>query len=468
MSDSQCSAAKQRAYDSYPSAIGIMFADIIDGYLGLIIGCLCGIVVGAGWLFLLQTFGVVAVNLSAIASLLSTMVFCAYVLLSLGVVDEGGSTDGAASTQSSMTDLRDGFLFATVAMGLTGCLAVAYSSNMVIHLFEKQSEVSFIVKEASVAIRAIPGIMLLPLLPIMVLLLVAFCFCFTAIEFLSMDGSDYHGGGYILFFFAFIIQLCGVIWLSEMTGFFADVGTAGCICSWYWSKSGDLKVVEQDELLESLVRGTCHLGTFAKAALMVSFLRWYDLKQADPRAVIQVALHSFEWSEAGRNCFGLMKRSEHLTGFAKEVNHMAVVAAKFVVMSVSGTLTFVMLHHTPNIYNPTAPTLMVVALTYVIAECYTDVYSMTVDSILMCFAEDRERHDGSYMRQYFMTAGLKHLLLEDLQGEAALLEEFEESESSSSDSEEDDDVPLVDIAIDAEAKKDQEEFNMYALDVETI
>ena len=147
---------------------------------------------------------------------------------------------------------------------------------------------------------------------------------------------------------------------------------------------------------------------------------------------------------------------------------MAVVAAKFVVMSVSGTLTFVMLHHTPNIYNPTAPTLMVVALTYVIAECYTDVYSMTVDSILMCFAEDRERHDGSYMRQYFMTAGLKHLLLEDLQGEAALLEEFEESESSSSDSEEDDDVPLVDIAIDAEAKKDQEEFNMYALDVETI
>merc|ERR1712138_228972 len=99
-----------------------------------------------------------------------------------------------------------------------------------------------------------------------------------------------------------------------------------------------------------------------------------------------------------------------------------------------------------------------------ISQCYTDVYSMTVDSILMCFAEDRERHDGSYMRQYYMTTGLKHLLLEDLQGALVDEESEEESSSESEPDEEADNAPLADISIDADAKREHHEFAMYAID----
>merc|ERR1719446_2000354 len=88
--------------------------------------------------------------------------------------------------------------------------------------------------------------------------------------------------------------------------------------------------------------------------------------------------------------------------------------AKLFVMAISGTVTFGILHHTENIYNPTGPTVVVCIVSWVTGMCFTDVYAVAVDSMMMCFAEDRERHDGSYMRQYFMTSGLKQLLLEDL------------------------------------------------------
>jgi len=137
--------------------------------------------------------------------------------------------------------------------------------------------------------------------------------------------------------------------------------------------------------------------------------------------------------------------------------------AKLFVMAMSGTVTFAMLHLTENIYNPTGPTIIVCIVAWAIGTCYTDVYALAVDSIMMCFAEDRERHDGSYMRQYYMTAGLKQLLLEDLGTHAGAPEEDDVEElAESSDSEGDEDNGTLLVDIDPEAKRDQEEFDMYS------
>merc|ERR1711998_129218 len=181
------------------------------------------------------------------------------------------------------------------------------------------------------------------------------------------------------------------------------------------------------------------------------------VKLQDPRAIVQVALHGTDWEESSSKSFGLMYRSRHLVEFAENMNSRMLFVSKLFVMAVSGTITFAVLHHTENIYNPTGPTVVVCLVAWAIGTCYTDVYAVTVDAIMMCFAEDRERHDGSFMRQYYMTAGLKQLLLEDLRTskhedhEEELVEEIVSSESENEDG---DHTTLVDM--DVEAKRERE------------
>merc|ERR1711988_1448493 len=151
-----------------------------------------------------------------------------------------------------------------------------------------------------------------------------------------------------------------------------------------------------------------------------------------------------------------MYRSRNLTEFAGNLNYRMLYVAKLFVMAISGMVTFMILHMGENIYNPTGPTVVVCIVAWTVGTCYTNIYAVTVDSIMMCFAEDRERHDGSFMRQYFMTAGLKQLLLEDLR-DAEMQEDEDESASedveSSSDSENEGGGTLL-VAVDVSAKQE--------------
>jgi len=56
-SSAACSTSKELAYPSYPSTLPLFFADVIDGWIGLVAGVFSGVVVGALWLILLATHG---------------------------------------------------------------------------------------------------------------------------------------------------------------------------------------------------------------------------------------------------------------------------------------------------------------------------------------------------------------------------------------------------------------------------
>jgi len=110
---------------------------------------------------------------------------------------------------------------------------------------------------------------------------------------------------------------------------------------------------------------------------------------------------------------------------------------------------------------------MVCAVAWALATCFTSVFATTMDTVMVCFSEDRERHDGSFMRQYYMTSGLKKLLLEDLGG---IDVEEEDAEDVEGDSvvryDTDDDVVAddegVQVGVDREEVQAQVELDMYA------
>ena len=171
-------------------------------------------------------------------SIVSTVVFCAYVLLSLGVVSEQGETNPEGA-KSEVTDMRDIYVFGTLTLGLCGVGAVATCLYMLCYMQTRKEELAFIVREASVACRAIPGLIALPLIPITTLLVITGGWLCATIWFLSQTSMEYYVSGVIgqvLFLFVFGIEIVGMVWIFELISGFADACTAGSICSWYWSK----------------------------------------------------------------------------------------------------------------------------------------------------------------------------------------------------------------------------------------
>jgi len=488
-------------FDSFPSLIPALFADIVDCKIAMAIGVAVGISTGFAWLFSLKAMPECSVTYSTWLSLLSATVFSVYILLDTGSVSTSGEADHTSAT--SDTNYGDYTSYATLLLGLSIFVCVLIAASMLCYLRRHKEDVAFIVREASVSIQAIPGIMYLPIVPILIVLLLSSAWLYTAVEFLSQDYSAYHGGGEILFLVALVFQLLVLFWMVEFIMAVANISISGAVCTWYWSKPGDLKVVERNELWQAVNRGSCsHLGTLARysckmaafkgTAGMLGALRrgshphegtaccqvlgglacgcfllplaeMHIFKLLGTGALVQVALHGASLHEASLQAFSLMYRSRHLTQFAANINERMLYVAKLFMMCVAGTVTFALLHHQANVYNPTGPTCVVCFVVWVIGTCFTDMYLMTVDSIMMCFAEDREKHDGSYMRQYFMTAGLKQLILEDLNQTDRPGEDDDIIESSDSENEKeaaDDSTLLVDMSNDQ--KQELEELDMYS------
>ena len=56
------------------------------------------------------------------------------------------------------------------------------------------------------------------------------------------------------------------------------------------------------------------------------------------------------------------------------------------------------------------PIVVVIIGTFVIVSAFFNVYTMAVDTLLLCVLEDLERNNGSKERPYFMSKGLMKVL----------------------------------------------------------
>ena len=64
----------------------------------------------------------------------------------------------------------------------------------------------------------------------------------------------------------------------------------------------------------------------------------------------------------------------------------------------------------PTLNYAFVPIVVVIIGTFVIVSAFFNVYTMAVDTLLLCVLEDLERNDGSKERPYFMSKGLMKVL----------------------------------------------------------
>jgi len=515
-SSTQCEAAKKAVFDSYPSMLRRLFADIVDGWWCMALGILTACLTSIAWLATLQlqpSQALIGMKVWCGISVASSLCFCLLILLNTGTISVSSTYD--TSSFLDETSLGEHGSLVTLGFGLAVLVLLIWELMVLCYLHRHRAQVGFLLRETAVPLCAIPRLRWVPVLPASLCLILVATFLFVGVSFFSMEELSI-GGGDVLWGFVLAFVVWMLLWTLEIALASSNLTTSGAVGGWYWSKPGDLKVVTKEDLPLALQRSYSHsIGSATRHALNATCLRWMAylvawlrqsnhrvdgsdgpscpssfkaccccllpcadgcIKFIDDRSLVQVALHGHDWIAASRTSFGLMYRNRRLIGFAQELNHRVLFVAKVLVMSAGGTVTFGLLHHIDNIYNPTGPTIIVCALSCAIATSLVDLYGTTADSIMTCFAEDRERHDGSSMRQYYMTSGLKQLLLDELDGKARLSEDSNRcsrvdpdpdrvitiGSASDSDVEEEEKSPLKEE--DVGAKKQREEFEMYARD----
>merc|ERR1712216_376094 len=267
---SECDAAKMKAMASFPSLTIRLFADVLDGWMGMAAGVLAGVVVGYAWLWLTHSKAAASVRIASGLSLTAAIVFCVLILLNTGTMDTSGNADTKAAMSSASEDRSS---YATLLLGLGVLVLIMLQLSMICYITKREDQAAFVVREAAVAMRAIPNIMTLPLSPILIVLVVTSVWVLVLFALLSI--SELSVGGPILHGIAGGCLVLSLLWITEMCAVVANITTAGAVCEWYWSTPGDLKVVANGALCHAMMRGCRYgLGTVARASLNFMLQGW--------------------------------------------------------------------------------------------------------------------------------------------------------------------------------------------------
>ncbi|GFS06978.1 choline transporter-like protein 2 [Elysia marginata] len=222
---------------------------------------------------------------------------------------------------------------------------------------------------------------------------------------------------------------------------------AGAFASYYWAWD-KTKDIPSFPLISSLRRSLrYHTGSLAFGSLIIALVQIISsaldyinrklkgsendvakclrccfwclekfLRYVNKNAYIVIAVHGQNFCSAARDGFLLIMRNVLRAAILDKVCDFLMLISKLLITAATGTVAYfwftkevpVVDEYVPELHYFLSPVVLVVLGTYLIVDCFFDVYAMAVDTIFICFLEDIERNDGSKDRPYYMTK-TKHL-----------------------------------------------------------
>jgi hypothetical protein len=206
-----------------------------------------------------------------------------------------------------------------------------------------------------------------------------------------------------------------------------------CVSKWYFTKPA-----ERSEQINSMqvVRAygivfRFHLGTAAFGGLIIAFVQMlravalyvekhfkavqtYNclfrlafccvdcclfclekcLKFITKNAYIQTAIHGSSFCTACKDAFFTIARNIFTVGAVSVVSGLALFIGKVWVMVLAGICGYYFLQGQLNdqLTDFIAPTVLIMAIAYITASLFMDVFHMAVDTAIMCFITDEEQN----------------------------------------------------------------------------
>ena len=144
------------------------------------------------------------------------------------------------------------------------------------------------------------------------------------------------------------------------------------------------------------------------------------MKFLNRNAFIITAVYGFNFCRAAGKALELITANVLRFAVVDKVSSFILFLSKIAITSVIGTLGFFfftkkipldfMIKFSPDLNYYFVPLAIIVFGTYAITKLFFDVFSMGIDSLLICALIDFNQNDGSKEKPYFMSRGLKKIL----------------------------------------------------------
>ncbi|KAJ7514833.1 hypothetical protein O6H91_23G061500 [Diphasiastrum complanatum] len=301
------------------------------------------------------------------------------------------------------------------------------------------------VKVASRAMESMPSILIFPFLPfLMAVMLVAWWLVVAIFLYSDSQVVKYSGGGYSLTWdyttrYLLIYHLFGLLWTWQFIVGFSYVVIAGIFSSYYWCR-GDSSLASST-MITSLYRAvTYHLGSIALGSLIVAVIQlvrmifqylnkkfkklrsiaWLPsitmsclgccicalekiLKFVNRNAYIVIAMKGTNYCSSASRAVSLIISNALRVATVTIVGDVVIWLGKVFVSCTCGIAALLMSEakmysdasSRTYISSPLFPVIFSLIVAYFVAHLFMQLYDIGIDTILLCFCEDCERHNGS-------------------------------------------------------------------------
>jgi len=359
-----------------------------------------------------------------------------------------GTVEGIAELEELVTPLssHDDILYFAIGVTIFSFLMICFAIAAV----SRAKLAAALFAEAGKVVAKIPFLMLQAFW-MYITLMALWSAWVLSVAFLATSGSIVvdQATGYVTtdsrnFWWAYLIQIFGVIWLTEVVvachQFMLSAATARYY--FYREKQDFGSVSPLMEAFLSLI--TYHLGSICFGSLLVALLRipqaicsyiYHKAKAADSKigkcaakccmcclCCFEKILRYFNSTSyamiaiTGQNyCRSACMGASTLASNAFRVGAIAVLGGltlflgKVLVASISaicaGVMVKTMAWH-PEVNSLVVPIVIAFIVGYVVASGFYATFSTTVNTLLLCFCEDCRINDGSESRPYFMGRSL--------------------------------------------------------------
>jgi len=245
------------------------------------------------------------------------------------------------------------------------------------------------------------------------------------------------------------IHFFGFLWTNQFIAGISTMTIAGAVSQWYFTK-------DKSELPPSMIKTSIktifryHLGSIAFGSLIIAIVQFlravleYANKKSEKaqkknivlKAIfcclrcclwcfekclkfitsygyILIAMQGISFCKACRQVIGLIMGNPVQIGLVNTITNFMFILSKLAIVGACGFIAFQWLDNDASFGKGGAnqlegfslPILLVMVIALAIATMFINVFSLGVDTILLCFLIDREKNDGE-TKPYYMSPNL--------------------------------------------------------------
>lgn len=135
------------------------------------------------------------------------------------------------------------------------------------------------------------------------------------------------------------------------------------------------------------------------------------MKFINANAYIVINVHGYNFCHAAWIAFSSILHNLLLVGILNAILYLVTLLCKVFIASGAALLVYAMLGSEDDTNVSLWAIVLFVAFgAWLIADTFLDLYGMIIDTVLMCFLEDKKWNDGTDSKPYHCTVGLKKFL----------------------------------------------------------